>query len=356
MTWQFNPAPVHTLDDVCAEIIALSGDSGSGKTYSALLLAQSLARGGKVYVLDTEAGRARRYKYTDKYPELHPYDVNSEPLGAPFSSENFEQTIAAADDAGYKVIIVDSASDEWDSEGGVLDHQDSEMDRMAGNDWKKRERVKMAAWIKPKMAHKHLINSLTKRKAHIILCFRSQRAFEMVEKNGKQTPVEVGFSPIMSKDMRYKFDFHLEMDPEKPGHYQVKKCFEKDKHIFPAGGRIDSDCGKRLLEARTGQPDASCKSPPDGENTTSVDDGAVTGERQAPALWTHDEGGGYQYPGEPDSDAFRILYKLLIGHIGGEDDADVVRVYEANQELISLMPEAGRRNLESLYKKRVEQI
>ena len=162
MTWQFNPAPVHTLDDVCAEIIALSGDSGSGKTYSALLLAQSLAQGGKIYVLDTEAGRARRYKYADKYPELNPFDVNKEPLAAPFSSDNYEQTIAAADKAGYAVIIVDSMSDEWDSAGGVLDYQDKELDRIAGNDWKKRERAKMAAWIKPKMAHKKLINSLTK--------------------------------------------------------------------------------------------------------------------------------------------------------------------------------------------------
>ena len=31
---------------------------------------------------------------------------------------------------------------------------------MAGDDWKKREACKMAAWIKPKMAHKQMVQRL----------------------------------------------------------------------------------------------------------------------------------------------------------------------------------------------------
>ena len=101
--------------------------------------------------------------------------MNKEPIEAPFSSKNFEEHIAAADKAGYKVIIVDSASDEWDSEGGVTDYKDDELDRIAGTkDDAKRYRSERAAWIKPKMAHKKMVNSLTKRKAHIILCFQGK--------------------------------------------------------------------------------------------------------------------------------------------------------------------------------------
>ncbi len=61
--------------------MALQGSSGSGKTYSSLLLAQGLINGdfSKVAIIDTENGSA------DLYAHLGNYNVLS--LLPPFSSE-----------------------------------------------------------------------------------------------------------------------------------------------------------------------------------------------------------------------------------------------------------------------------
>ena len=153
----------------------------------------------------------------------------------------------------------------------------------------------------------------------------------------------------MSKDMRYKFDFHLEMDPERPGYYQVKKCFEQDKHIFPAGGRLDKSCAERLLEARTGKPVAlQPVSPPPPSN------GDIA--QQAPVSWSQGPDGAYNCPGEPTAEDFRAVFKLLQDDMRSESVTMAIRAYDANKDLIELLPEAGRRNLESLYNKRVKEI
>jgi len=75
-------------------------------------------------------------------------------LMLPLPRRPMAEAILAADAAKYPCIVVDSMTHEWAGEGGVLEMQEAELERMAGNDWEKRERVKMASWIKPKMAHK----------------------------------------------------------------------------------------------------------------------------------------------------------------------------------------------------------
>lgn len=62
--------------------IAITGVSGSGKTYSALQLAQGL--GGKIAMIDTENGSG------ELYSSLCDYDVA--PMSAPFSPENILNT------------------------------------------------------------------------------------------------------------------------------------------------------------------------------------------------------------------------------------------------------------------------
>ena len=57
--------------------ISLAGVSGSGKTYSALLLAKGLADGGKILVIDTEACRSKVYQNLcdfDVMEFLEPFD------------------------------------------------------------------------------------------------------------------------------------------------------------------------------------------------------------------------------------------------------------------------------------------
>ena len=87
--------------------MALQGPSGSGKTYSSLLIAHGLCNDwSKIAVVDTENHSA------DLYAHLGPYQVLS--LIAPFSPENYVQAINVCEQAGIEVIILDSASHEWE--------------------------------------------------------------------------------------------------------------------------------------------------------------------------------------------------------------------------------------------------
>ena len=151
-------------------LIGLAGGTGSGKTWSAMSLAKGICGDKPFAVIDTENGRASHYADQFRFDVLD--------LRAPFSPDAYTNAILAADKAGYGAIVVDSMSHVWAGDGGVLDWQENELDRMAGDDWKKREAVKMAAWIKPKMAHKHMVQKLLQVRAHLILCFRAEPKIE----------------------------------------------------------------------------------------------------------------------------------------------------------------------------------
>src|ERR1700677_907425 len=112
-------------------IIGLAGGTGSGKTFTAMTLAKGIAGTKPFALIDTEAGRAKHYadRFLFDHGDLKP----------PFRPERYAEAILAADAAHYPVIVVDSCSHEWAGEGGILDWQEEELDRMAGDDWKKRE-------------------------------------------------------------------------------------------------------------------------------------------------------------------------------------------------------------------------
>ena len=93
--------------------LGITGPAGSGKTYSALLIAFGL--GGKIAMIDTENGSG------DLYSHLGDYDICS--LTAPFDVRKYLAVIAEAEKAGYDTLIIDSLSHAWSGEGGLLDMQ-----------------------------------------------------------------------------------------------------------------------------------------------------------------------------------------------------------------------------------------
>jgi len=90
--------------------LAITGPAGSGKTYSALLIAFGI--GGKTALLDTENGSG------DLYSALGDYDICS--ISAPFTVQKYIDAIKSAEQAGYDILILDSISAEWAGSGGVL--------------------------------------------------------------------------------------------------------------------------------------------------------------------------------------------------------------------------------------------
>jgi hypothetical protein len=262
-------------------LIGISGGTGSGKTYSAMRLAKGIAGDKPFAVIDTEAGRAKHY--ADRFRFDHG------DLTPPFTPDRYAEAIAAADAAKYPVIVVDSTSHEWAGEGGILDWQETELDRMAGSDWKKRESCKMAAWIKPKMSHKHMVQRLLQVRAHLILCFRAEPKVEMVR--GSDGKMEIrekhsltglhGWIPITEKNLPYELTASFLLMADKPGVPLPIKLQEQHRSIFPLDKPITEESGARLVEWANGgapsqapKPTAAAVAPPatPPATTASIED------------------------------------------------------------------------------------
>jgi hypothetical protein len=217
-------------------------------------LAKGLAGDKPFAVIDTEAGRAKHYADSFKFDHGD--------LRAPFRPDAYAAAIKAADDAHYPVIVVDSASHEWAGDGGILDWQEEEMVRMAGNDFGKRERVKMASWIKPKMSHKQMVNKLLQMRAHIILCFRAEPKIEMVKEGGQLRVVPKqsltgldGWIPICEKSLPFEMTASFLLMADRPGVPHPIKLPQALKPFFPIDKAITEQSGIDLgAWARGGAP------------------------------------------------------------------------------------------------------
>ena len=148
-------------------LFGVAGASGSGKTFSALLLAKGIANGtGRIAVIDTEAGRALHYapkSGAKADAAAGTFDFLHLDFQPPFTPERYIEAIRACEEAGATVIVIDSMSHEWAGEGGCADMQAAEAERMATNrstgkvdEWKI-ETMTAPAWKKPKQRHQRMM-------------------------------------------------------------------------------------------------------------------------------------------------------------------------------------------------------
>lgn len=226
-------------------LIGLSGGTGSGKTFSAFRLAKGIAGDRPFAVIDTEAGRAKHYA------DAFRFDHGD--LGPPFRPDRYAEAIAAADAAKYPVIIVDSMSHEWAGDGGILDWQEDELERMSKGDASRREAMKMAAWIKPKMSHKSMVQRLLQVRAHLILCFRAEPKIEMVKEGGKTVIREKqgltalhGWFPVTEKSLPFELTASFLLLAEKPGYPLPIKLQEQHRPLFPLDKPITEESGAKI--------------------------------------------------------------------------------------------------------------
>lgn len=229
MTFHFRKG----IREQTSTLIALAGPSGCGKTYSALRLATGLAGGGKIAVIDTEAGRALHYadKFAFDHGDLHP----------PFRPSAYLDAILAAEKAGYAVVVIDSMSHEYEGEGGILEWADeiAATVKSPGN------------WKLPKTAHKKMVNRLLQMRCHLIFCLRAEEKIK-IEKHpdtGKTVVVPLGWMPICEKRFMYEMTTSFTLTADKPGEPQYglpHKCQDQHRAIFPEGQPIGEKAGELL--------------------------------------------------------------------------------------------------------------
>lgn len=200
-------------------LIGVFGKSGSGKTMSALLVARGLVGPkGRIVFVDSENGRGSLFADIEAIGGYNVIDID-----APFSPARYEEAIVTAE-ANADVVVVDSLTHEHNGEGGVLDMQEAELERMAGSDWKKREACKMAAWIKPKIEHKKFIARLLRLKCALICCLRGEEKTHIDKgDDGKNRVITDKFStPIFDQRFIFEMLVSLEMiSQEGKGGYVV---------------------------------------------------------------------------------------------------------------------------------------
>lgn len=237
MSFTFRPA---TREKVPL-LIGVIGSSGAGKTMSAMRIAKGISGEKRFAVIDTEAGRAKHY--ADQFAFDHG------DMTAPFSPDRYAEAIAAADAAGYPVVVVDSMSHVWAGDGGCLDMQEAAFERMG-----RRDAVKMASWIEPKQAHKRMVTKLLQLRAHVILCFRAEPKVEMVrdEKGKMQVVAKTGLTgidgwfPICEKMLPYELTLSLLLLASKPGIPLPIKLQQQHRAIVSLDKPLDESVGAGL--------------------------------------------------------------------------------------------------------------
>jgi len=246
MTFTYRPAVRENVQ----LLVGLAGGTGAGKTMSALEIATGLAGGKRFAAIDTENGRIRHYADS--------YDFDVTDLAVPFRPERYADAIAAADDAGYEVIVVDSMTHEWDGDGGCLDWQEEEYRRLGG-----RDAVKLLSWQEPKKGHRKMVTRLLQVNAHVILCFRAAERVEIAKDAQGKTVVRPkrtltgldGWVPISEPKLPYELTMSCLLVADAPGIPKPIKLPEQFKSFVPLDQPLSESTGRQLGEWARGGAD-----------------------------------------------------------------------------------------------------
>ncbi|RYU91799.1 AAA family ATPase [Emticicia agri] len=203
--------------------LGLQGSSGSGKTFSALLIGFGITNDwSKIAVIDTENHSAELYSHLGTYNVLN--------LISPFSPERYIEAIEVCLKAQMEVIIIDSISHEWDY---IIEQHGA----LGGNSY--------TNWSKFTPRHQKFIQAILQANVHIICTLRAKQDYVLNEKNGKQVPEKVGMKAIQKEGLDYELTIVFEIDikhnalatKDRTGLFENKPEF-----------KINSETGQRILE------------------------------------------------------------------------------------------------------------
>ena len=204
--------------------MALQGSSGSGKSYSSLLLAQGITNKdfSKIAIIDTENGSA------DLYAHLGDYNVLA--LQPPYTPEKYIEAIELCEKEGMEVIIIDSISHAWDE---LLDFHS----KLAGNSF--------TNWAKVTPRQKAFTDKILQCKAHVIATMRTKQDYVLNQKDGKYVPEKVGLKAVQRDGLDYEFTLVFDIDIK---HFAVSSKDRTGLFMGRPEFIINSGTGRRILE------------------------------------------------------------------------------------------------------------
>lgn len=196
--------------------ISISGTSGSGKSYSALLMARGMASSwDKVCVIDTENGSA------DLYSHLGNYNVIS--LDAPFTPDKYIEAIRAAEEAKMEVIVIDSVTHVWSGKGGLLEYQSSIGGRYQD-------------WAKTTPLYQKWLGAILQSPCDIIATIRKKTHYDISTENGKMKVEKKGMDDQIRDGFEYEVTIALTLNQNNMTELALVKdrtgLFKKDGQDF----------------------------------------------------------------------------------------------------------------------------
>lgn len=210
-------------------IIMVSGTSGSGKTFSALLLAAGIAGPkGKVALIDTENGRGAMYADAKLIMAALPDGYQITQMDAPFEPARYVAALTSSEEHGNTVTVVDSGSHEWEGIGGCSDIAERFANKTTGQE----------NWKMAKKEHKKFLYHCLSTSTHLIICLRARDKVKMAKNDkGKLEVIPMGLQPICEKSFIFEALVSLQID-ESTHKARPLKVPDELKTIFPLEGKL----------------------------------------------------------------------------------------------------------------------
>lgn len=211
-------------------ILALAGPQGCGKTYTALKIGRGMvSKPSELGLLDTESKRG------SLYADILDGQFLIADLVPPFSPSRYAQAIKEFQEAGVKVLVIDSGSHEWEGEGGCDDIANAPL--AAGR--------KMANWVGAKREHKGFMNTLLHCDMNIIVCLRAR---EKTDFKDPAKPVSLGIQPICEKNFMFEVTASLLMENEGKTQQFLKMPYYFKEAFGSGTGYLGEETGRKIIE------------------------------------------------------------------------------------------------------------
>ena len=212
----------------------ITGQPGAGKTYGALMLAKGLTYKvdkPKILVFDTEC---KRSSLKVGAPGLEDFDwdvIDADPkeLGRKVTYLDYIEAIKLAEEEEYNVLIIDSATPEWED---ILERHS----KLSGNSY--------TNWGKVKALHNEFVNKFLYSDLHIILTVRSKVGHEYDQVTRQVT--KVGLEAQQESNITYFADFLFNIQNR-----EHECTAEKDEtHIYDqlASFKLSTTVGENIVD------------------------------------------------------------------------------------------------------------
>jgi len=219
--------------------LILNGPSGAGKTTAALRIAHGIEPdASKIMLADTEnrssclcVGRHGIGQF-----QLIPFK-------APYSPDRLSELITFAEKQSATVLIIDSATHLWNSEGGLLEL----LNEVAA---KKTRGDTYRAWSIIDPIYRQLLSKIVNSPLHIICTLRAKQDTSIGKNaDGKNTVEKLGMAAQMRDGFEYEFDLALSVDMNHCA--EVSKTGKDRFGIFESRTlpwQVTQETGKEILQ------------------------------------------------------------------------------------------------------------